>query len=266
MESRLDKKRPQAPSNIVPLTSKRTLSTSSRHKHHSEEKQLQQQQSHKTREHRRSRSLSSLESPTGEHPSPLPTIEVEGVGAIETDFARFHQKFSPVPPSSYETSQDRFSDASTDDGRVELRMTHSTSDNSISKTTTGSSSNTLSKMEGFFRKTKTALGTVGPKIRDFSFNKDGQQGPNVDGNEAPQQQQQQQHQQQPASEAMKTTLKRFNDKFATRAAEVKSKVLPEFKNRLQNALASSPKAQRRRLLTELEKERRMLCQTKILEL
>jgi len=65
---------------------------------------------------------------------------------------------------------------------------------------------------------------------------------------------------------MKTTLKRFNDKFATRAAEVKSKVLPEFKNRLQNALASSPKAQRRRLLTEPEKERRMLCQTKILEL
>eukprot|EP00111_Clytia_hemisphaerica_P023739 TCONS_00069961-protein len=235
MESKLDKKRPRAASNVIPLTSKRTLSTSSRHKVHKEDKE-------KKLERRLSRSLSSLDSPTQERP--LPDITVDGVsGAYTSDFDRFHQQYSP--------QGDKY-----DSEFVELRMTHSTSDTALAtKQTQGS--NTFSKMEGFFRKTKTALGTVGPKLRDISFNKDREPGEDSNGGNQGN---------QPASEAVKTTLKRINDKFATRAAEVKSKVIPEFKNRIQNALNSSPRAQRKKLLNEEEKERRRLCKTKILEL
>lgn len=246
-ETRLDKKRPQQPSHVVPLTSKRTLSTSSRHK-----VSIKDGGSSKgsLQEHRRSRSLSSLDSPVSEHLPPIPDIKVDGAVEnveAESEFDHFHRKYSP-----------------SDKNVVEPRISHSSSDSSLvtPQRPPSASLNTMSKMEGFFRKTKSALGTVGPKLRDFSFNKDETNGENSSST------QQQQHQQQPQQQgdSVKTTLKRFNNKFASRAAEMKSKVLPEFKNRIQNALASSPRAQRKKLLTEDEKERRRQCKTKILEL
>ena len=232
-ETRLDKKRPHQASNVVPLTSKRTLSTSSRHKI-SKDGSCGGKESF--RERRRSRSLSSLDSPISEQPPPIPDITVDGVERAESEFDHFHRKYSPS------------------NKEVEPRISHSSSDSSLASQRPPSAPLT-SKMEGFFRKTKTALGTVGPKLRDFSFNKDESSG------EASTTQQQ-----QPQSDSVKTTLKRINNKFASRAAEMKSKMLPEFKNRIQNALASSPGAQRKKLLTEDEKERRLHCKTKILEL
>lgn len=236
-ETRLDKKRPQPPPNVIPLTSKRTLSTSSRHKPSKEELQ------HKKIEHRRSRSLSNLESPTKEEHVDLPEIKVNDA---ETDFARYHTKFSPshVNEAVEEDDDDR--------STVEVKMSHSKSDNALS-TRQVSTTKPMSKVDALFRKTKFALGTVGPKLRDFSFSKDDSK---ADSNET----------NQPASETVKTTLKRINDKFTTRAAEMKSKVIPEFRNRIQNALTSSPRAQKKRFLTEEEKEKRLNCKTKILEL
>ena len=229
----------------MPLTSKRTLSTSSRHK--LSIKDGGSSTKGPLHEHRRSRSLSSLDSPVNEHPPPIPDIQVDGVSEsaeAESEFDHFHRKYSPNERDV-----------------VEPRISHSSSDSSLASPQRPPSAplNTMSKMEGFFRKTKSALGTVGPKLRDFSFNKDESNG---DSSSA----QQQQPQQQQQSDSVKTTLKRFNNKFASRAAEMKSKVLPEFKNRIQNVLASSPRAQRKKLLTEDEKERRRECKTKIIEL
>ena len=201
-------------------------------------------------EHRRSRSLSSLDSPISEHAPSLPDIKVECAVSKddnESEFDRFHREYSP---------SDMTQDAP--------RISHSLSENSLDAPQRPPP-NTMSKMEGFFRKTKTALGTVGPKLRELSLNKE-VQSIVEDPQQQQQQQQKQQQQPRPQSDSVKTTLKRMNVKFATRAAEMKSKVLPEFKNRIQNALASSPKAQRKKLLTEDEKERRLQCKTKILEL
>ena len=244
-ETRLDKKRPQQASHVVPLTSKRTLSTSSKHK--VSIKDGSSSSKGQLNEHRRSRSLSSLDSPSSEHPPPIPDIQVDGVSEsaeAESEFDHFHRKYSPSEKDI-----------------VEPRISHSSSDSSLASSQRPPSAplNTMSKMEGFFRKTKSALGTVGPKLRDLSFNKD-------ESNGESSQSTQPQPQQEPQGDSVKTTLKRFNNKFASRAAEMKSKVLPEFKNRIQNALASSPRAQRKKLLSEDEKERRRQCKTKILEL
>lgn len=240
-ETRLDKKRPQQASHVVPLTSKRTLSTSSRHK--VSIKDGGSSTKGPLHEHRRSRSLSSLDSPSSEHLPPIPDIQVEGVSEsaeAESEFDHFHRKYSPSERDV-----------------VEPRISHASSDSSLASPQRPPSAPTMSKMEGFFKKTKSALGTVGPKLRDFSFNKDESNG---ESSQSTQQQQQQQ------GDSVKTTLKRFNNKFASRAAEMKSKVLPEFKNRIQNALASSPRTQSKKLLTEDEKEKRRQCKTKILEL
>ena len=267
-ETKIDKKRSKDQLNIQPLTSKRTLSSSSRTCRPTcgwggecSPSRLATEAFTTKDQRRRSRSLSELESPTRSF-LPPPNIEV---GEPETEFSRYHQRFSPNNIKNTNIKDEVFENHATSERKVCIQKSQSDHCMDAASLTSSSSSNTRAKMDAFFKKSKTVLSNVGPKFRDISVKKEGDGDTNKDGEDTNTNEQQQQD--QTPSEPMKVTLRKMNQKFLTRAVEVKSKVIPEFRSRIQNALVPSPKPQRKnRLLTEEEKERRMNCKTKIMDL
>lgn len=110
-----------------------------------------------------------------------------------------------------------------------------------------------SKLDSLFKKTKTAISNATPKIRNFShvaMEKDGR--PKFNFSISP----------------VKHTLQRMNDKVMSHSGsgEFRNplKVFPAIRSKLHTVL-TVPKSNVR-ILTEEEKEKRMNCKTKIIEL
>jgi len=226
-EVRFDKRRTKAHLNIQPLSSKRTLSSSSRNKllKSTENKESLSSPNNvdtngKSMETKRSHSDSSLK------------LE-DSLETPDDVFSTFHKRLSP----------------SRNTAATLPSIGKSSSENCISKLHENEEGKTRSltlrpanKFDTFFKKTKTAIGNVGPKLREITFVKDeeGSSGSNSNGR--------------------KSNFLKINVNGPLK------NMLPEFRNKIQTAL-SSPRTRRKiRVLTAEEIKKRDLCKTKIIEL
>ena len=243
-ESKFDKKRSKVQPNEKSLTLKRTLSSSSR-----TEADHKIVVDNRVNDKRLSRSLSDLDVVVPDSTEKKPIIPEIKVETADNSFLQYHQKYSPT--SLGNTTEPKFMKDADVHG-----FPKSASENNISKYKDNRDifDRPTSKMDAFFQKTKSALGNVGPKLRDMSstLGKDGSsQIKTKEGEITPR----------------KTPFQKFNDKLVNRN-DVKNplKMFPDFKNKIQSALNSPRNRRKVRVLTEEEKLKRKNCRSKIIEL
>ena len=173
------------------------------------------------------------------------TSPYQEIPTIQLDSSNEHLKdndtrYSPQPPTS---------------PSKKLALKKSASDNSLhqhSSESIESEPDRENKLDSFFRRTKTAIGNVGPRLRDIG-------GSSREENKKSDTSQ---------YSSMKTRFLRLNEGIINKANEVKNplKMIPDFRNKIQTALASPRSRKKTRALMEEEITRRNNCRTKIIEL
>lgn len=233
-ETKFDRRRSKAHANIHPLNLKRTLSSSSRTKSVSDSKRLSNSfipitnlsVDHKKEDNERTSLYREI-----------PTIQLDS----STEHLKDNDtRYSPQPPTSHSKK---------------LALKKSVSDNSLHQhpnESNESEPDRENKLDSFFRRTKTAIGNVGPRLRDIG-------GSSREENKKSDTSQ---------YSSMKTRFLRLNEGIINKANEVKNplKMIPDFRNKIQTALASPRSRKKTRALTEEEINRRNNCRTKIIEL
>ena len=199
-ETKFDKKRSKSHPNIQPLSSKRTLSFSSRSKFYGD---------------------------LSDNIANIPLIKIDS-NDLKLDFK--------APTISEELTK-----SPTSDTTLHISKSHSEGELGHQLTKT-SSSTSSSRVDAFFKKTKSALINVGPKFRDVSSRES-------------------------AEELTQKSKSQKSNENSVNLLELKNsfKKLPEFRNKLTSAFANQ-RTRRKINLTEEEIERRRNCKTKIIEL
>lgn len=233
-ETRFDRRRSKAHANIHPLNLKRTLSSSSRTKSMNDSKRSSDSFIPIT-------NLSVDDKTEGSErislSQEIPTIKLDSSNEPLKDN---DTRYSPQPPTS---------------PSKKLALKKSASDNSLHKHSSESSESEPdreNKLDSFFRRTKTAIGNVGPRLREIG-------GSSREENKKSDTSQ---------YSSMKTRFLRLNEGIINKANEVKNplKMIPDFRNKIQTALASPRSRKKTGALTEEEITRRNNCRTKIIEL
>lgn len=230
-ETKFDRRRSKAQVNIHPLNLKRTLSSSSRTKSMNDSKRSSDSFIPITN--------LSVDDKTEDSERISPSQEIP---TIKLDSSNEHLKdnetrYSPQPPTS---------------PSKKLALKKSASDNSLHKHSSESEPDRENKLDSFFRRTKTAIGNVGPRLREIG-------GSSREENKKSDTSQ---------YSSMKTRFLRLNEGIINKANEVKNplKMIPDFRNKIQTALSSPRSRKKTRALTEEEITERNNCRTKIIEL
>ena len=230
-ETKFDRRRSKAQVNIHPLNLKRTLSSSSRTKSMNDSKRSSDSFIPITN--------LSVDDKTEDSEIIPPSQEIP---TIKLDSSNEHLKdnetrYSPQPPTS---------------PSKKLALKKSASDNSLHKHSSESEPDRENKLDSFFRRTKTAIGNVGPRLREIG-------GSSREENKKSDTSQ---------YSSMKTRFLRLNEGIINKANEVKNplKMIPDFRNKIQTALSSPRSRKKTRALTEEEITERNNCRTKIIEL